>query len=264
MLWKADENHIYTTDRFENEKMTVSLATLNTGIFIVPLSQSGDHMVCPEVTFRSLTGCYSCQLGAILKLEVRSTCDEGLAWIESAVLTKKGDAPLLLGFFATAEVQTMEFRVFYDEPTMLDIFTVYPAVTGQSVPRTFVVQSSLSVPTPEISLPDSSLEGLNETEKATETARREEVMYRIERGANWTVNEVNRRAQMAVENRKAVLSIIIGVLSVAIVYVITTKGGKKESKVEVKIWMKMLTKDEYVALSPQEQKSYLEHHAKEK
>jgi hypothetical protein len=272
MLWVADNDGVYTNDRFDNERIQMALSS-DFDTLTIPAAAP---VVCPEVTFKSLTGCYNCQLGAVLRLEVRSSCESGLAWIESSVLTNAGiglvkwldggralskdDGKLRLAFFATEEIHEVEFRVFYDEPTMMDIFTVYPKIKGQTVPRTVIVQSSLSVPTPDIRLVDPALKELNETELADELNRRQEVMYRIERAANWTMDQMDDNVKIAFEYRKYLLTFVIVVLSIAIVHVII-KGGKKRNEVEVKIWVKM-TREEYLKMSPSDQKKYVEFHSK--
>jgi hypothetical protein len=271
MLWKADVGGIFTKDRSPNEhiKMSVS-ATLPTWTF-----PSKIPMVCPEVTFKSLTGCYNCQLGAILRLEVKSSCESGLAWLESSVLTTKAvglvkwldggkvlpqdDGKLRLAFYATQDVQTVEFIVFYDEPTMMDIFYIYPKIKGLSEPRSVIVQAALSVPTDDISIPDPSLIGLNESEIENVQKQREDVYYIVETRVNSTMGMVKDNAALALQYRKIILTIAIVILSMAIMYVLTSRP--KRDTVAFKIWMSMMTQDEFNKLTADEQKNYIEYHS---
>jgi hypothetical protein len=272
MLWTSDIDGILTSDRFSDEHIRMSLSSnLATWTFSSQIPQ-----VCPEVTFKSLTGCYNCQLGAILRLEVKSTCDGGLGWLESSVLTSKAtglvkwldggkalpkdDGKLRLAFFATKEIQTFEFRVFYNEPTMMDIFYIYPKIKGLSEPRSVLVQATLSVPTTDILIPDSTLIGLNDSEITDELKRREDIYYIFQTRANWTMTIVQDQASLALEYRKILLTVAIVVFSMAIVYLLTTRP--KRDTVVFKIWMKMMTSEDFEKLTLEEKKNYIEYHSK--
>lgn len=71
--------------------------------------------VCPNVISSNITGCYSCQYGSTLNIQLKSDCLDGSSFFQSEHCAKTM-------FYVSRDVTEVSFTCYFDEPTVSETF----------------------------------------------------------------------------------------------------------------------------------------------